>query len=62
MGKRYDACLLTGTNIANKQAMQCKCCGYYMLEEEAMHSGRDTCPLCHRGCDDAEMVTILDEA
>lgn len=60
MGKRYEACTITGSNIANKLALQCKHCGHYMLEEVAMH--KSNCPLCHQDCTDAESVTILDEA
>lgn len=59
MGKAYDACTISGSNITNKQAIQCKYCGYYMLEEEALH--RNTCALCHGDCNNAETVTLLGE-
>lgn len=64
MGKKYNACTISGMDITNKQAIQCKRCHYYMIEEEAMKLyNRSTCccPLCHADCTDAELVTILDE-
>ena len=57
-GKGYHACLITGKNIVQKRALQCRYCHFYMLEEEAR--GRNSCALCHGDCKNAEVVTILD--
>lgn len=56
MGKSYNACTITGKNIANERAIQCKFCHYYMLEEEAR--GRKSCSLCHGNCLTAEVLFL----
>ena len=58
ISKFYNACLITGENVANERAIQCNVCSFYMLEIEAQ--GRHSCALCHSDCKNAEVVTMLD--
>ncbi len=55
-GESYHACTISGKNIIQKRALQCRFCHYYMLEEEARE--RRSCALCHGDIRDAEMVIL----